>query len=111
MASYFQQNRNVELSTLYYLETNLATDWSDVTVVKTFKQVYAKNINLPIVCLRLADTASKRLEIGSKTLDDIYLIIIDIFANSDGMRLDLAYYIKDKLKDGWVHYDHSHRHQ
>ena len=107
MASYFRKNRNVEISTLYYLEQQLGTDWSGVTLVKTFKQVYSKDVDAPIVCVRLASTNSERREIGSTTLEERYLIIVDVFAKSDGQQLDLAYYIKDKLKDGWVHYDHT----
>ncbi len=105
--SYFQANRNVELSLLKYITDCVATDWSGITVVKTFKQVYSKDINLPVICVRLSDINSTRLEIGSNTLDDRYLLIIDIFTDSDGFRLDLSGYLKDKLKDGWVHYDHS----
>ncbi len=106
--SYFRQPRNVELSTLKYLEDNLTIDWSGVTLIKTFKDAYVKNITLPIVCVRLIETTSVRLEIGSKTLDDRYLLAVDVFSTSDAMRIDLSYYVKDKLKDGWDHYDHSH---
>ena len=106
--AYFTESRNVELSTLYFLETNLNTDWSGTTVVKTLKQAYASDIDLPIVCVSLDDTATNRLEIGSKTLDNRYLLGIDIFARSNAQRLDMADYIKSKLKDGWVHYDHGH---
>ena len=108
MTSYFREPRNVELSTLKYLEDSFTSDWSDITICKTFKQVYAKNTNIPVVCVRLADTDTVRLEIGSKTLENRYLIIIDVFARSDAQRLDIAGYIKNKLKDGWVHYDHGH---
>lgn len=108
MATYFREARNVELSLLYYLETNLTADWSGTSVVKTFKQVYAKDTALPIVCARLSDTTNSRLEVGANTLDRRFLVIIDIFAKSDAMRLDIADYIVDKLKDGWTYYLHSH---
>ena len=108
MPSYFRTTRDVELSLLYYLDTNLTADWSGTSVVKTFKQVYEKDIPLPIVCVRLADTSSSYQELGATTLDNRYLLIIDIFSKSDGMRLDMADYVKDKLRAGWVHYEHSH---
>ncbi len=108
MASYFRESRNVELSLLYYLESNVPVAWQGATVVKTFKEAYAKNTVLPIVCARLAETTTERLEIGSTTLENRYLCIIDIFSRSDAQRLDMADYIKDLLKDGWVHYEHSH---
>jgi len=106
---YFTEPRNIELSTLEYLNTQIDASWSGVTVVKTFTQAYSKNINLPIVCVRLLDQSSSRLEIGSNTLDNRYGIAIDIFARSDGQRIDLANFILDKLKDGWVYYVFSHK--
>ena len=108
MTSYFRESRNIELSLLYYLENNLNTDWSGTTVIKTFKDAYSKNIELPIICVYLSDTSSTRLEIGDETLDNRYLLMIEVFAKSGAQRLDIADYIIDKLKDGWVHYDHSH---
>jgi hypothetical protein len=107
MSRPFQQARNVELSLLYYLEQSIPADWSGVTVLKTFAQVYSKEKALPIVCARLADTQTERREIGADTLENRYLLIIDIFATDDGMRLDFSYYIKDLLKSGWIHYDHT----
>jgi hypothetical protein len=109
MASYFRESRNCELSLLYYLEQSFATDWTGITVLKTFADVYATNQNIPIVVARLAQTNTSRLEVGDSTLDNRYLLIIDIFGRSDSQCLDLSDYIKDKLKDGWVHYDHSHK--
>lgn len=107
MANYFQQARNVELSTIYYLEQQINASWSNVNVVKSFTQVYDKP--LPVVCIQLDSAARDRLEIGSNTLDNTYTITIDIFARSDGQRIDLADFIIDKLKDNWVYYIHSHK--
>lgn len=106
--SWFRTSRNIELSTLYYLSTNLSSDWTGINVVKTWKEVYSSEVAIPIVCIRLAETNTTRLEIGSSTIENRYMIAVDIFARSDAQRLDLADYIKDKLKDGWTHYDHSH---
>ena len=103
--SAFSTTRNVELSTIYYIETQIDANWSGVEVVKSFLSAYDKT--LPVVCVRLLDTGSSRLELGSTTLDNIYGITIDVFATSDGQRIDLADFILDKLKDGWVYYTHS----
>jgi hypothetical protein len=108
VSSYLRTSRNTELSALYYLESCFSQDWGNVNVIKTFQDAYSTSTNVPIVCARLTQTTTGRLEIGATTLDNVYLLIIDIFARSDGQRLDLADYIKDKLKDGWVHYQHSH---
>jgi hypothetical protein len=101
----FRETRNVELSTIYYLEQSIALDWTGITVVKSFTNAYKSA--LPIVCIRLTSPAPKRLEIGSTTLDFDYTISIDIFATDDGQRLDLADYIVNKLKDRWVYYVHT----
>ena len=108
MSISFRGSRNVELSLLKYLEDSFASDWSNVSVVKLFKNVYAKEVTLPVICARLVETSTTRLEIGSTTLDNRYLLAIDIFATSDAQRMDLADYLKDKVKNGWVHYNHSH---
>lgn len=100
---YFTEFRNIELSTIYHLETQIDASWSGITTTKTFAQAYSKNIDLPIVCIRLLDIASDRLEIGATTLDNTYNIIIDIFATSDGQRIDLAHFITDVLKDSWAY--------
>lgn len=105
----FTRTRDVELSLLFYLESSVNADWSDITVVKTFKQVYSTTIDLPIICVHLAETNPiNRQEIGSDTLEERFLLNIAIFSTSDGQRLDLADYITSKLSTGWTHYLHSH---
>ena len=106
--SYFRDARNVESSIAYYLQTQLDTDWTGITTTKTFSRVYSNSVNIPIVCVRLADTNSTRLEVGANTLDFRFTVIIDIFAKSDAQRLDLADYVTDKLKDGCVFNEYSH---
>ena len=104
---YLRTTRCIELSTIDYLETQINANWSGVTTVKAFTQVYSDTINVPVVCVRLIQTMSNRREIGATTLNNNYLIQIDIFAKSDGQRLDLADFITDKLKDGWTYYTYS----
>ena len=100
---YFSETRNCELSTLEYIEAQINASWTGVTIVKTFKNAYDTNIPVPVVCIRLADTNNARLEIGADTLDDRQVLIFDIFSRSDAQRLDLADFITDKLKNGWVY--------
>jgi len=108
MATYFGEYRNIELSTLAHFETQLGSDWSNVSVEKTWKRVYSADVSLPIVCIRLGSSEIARLEIGSTTLEPRHMIIIDIFATSDAQRLDLANYVTTKLKDGWVYNAYAH---
>ena len=103
--SYFRKSRNIELSTVYYLRTQIEASWSNVTIVKSFKNAY--DATLPVVCIRLNDILFNRKEIGATTLENNYGIIIDIFATSDGQRLDLADFVEDKIKGSWIYYTHS----
>jgi len=104
--NYFTTARNVELSVIYYLEQQINASWSGISIVKSFTQAYDKP--LPVVCIQLDNVARDRLEIGSNTLNNTYNIVIDIFAKSDGQRIDLADFVIDKLKDGCAYYIHSH---
>jgi len=103
--SYFRKSRNIELSTVYYIRTQIDASWTNVTTVKSFKNAYDED--LPVVCVRLNDTLFNRKEIGATTLENRYGIIIDIFATSDGQRLDLADFIENEIKGSWTYYTHS----
>jgi hypothetical protein len=112
MSSYFQTNRDVELSTIYYLETQIDASWSNVEVTKMMPNVGKTRVtslpDRPIVVARLLEQDTSRFEVGNTRLSNKYNIIIDIFARSDGQRIDLAGFILDKLKDSWTYYEHSH---
>jgi len=103
--SLFKTSRNVELSVIYYLETQIKADWTGVSIVKSFINAYKEP--LPVVAIRLTDCDYTRREIGSTTLLTTYTITIDLFCKSDGQRIDLSDFIIDKLKDGCIYYDHS----
>jgi hypothetical protein len=103
---YFTKSRNVELSVIYYLETEINASWSGISTVKSFSQAY--DVSVPVVCIRLFNQNSTRLEIGDNELKNEYYFIIDIFAKSDGQRIDLADFIVDKIKDGCIYYEWSH---
>jgi hypothetical protein len=103
---YFRETRNIELSTIYYLETQIDANWSGVNVILGYPNF--NDVDVPIVSVRLNDNTSTYLEIGATTFDHVYGIIIDIFARSDGQRLDLADFIRDQLAGSWTYYTHSH---
>lgn len=102
---YFTRARCLELSLIDYLETSINASWTGITSVKSFTNAYKEP--LPVVCIRLFDTDNDRKEIGATTLRQFFDIYIDLFATSDGQRIDLAYFIIDKLKDGCVYYDYA----
>jgi len=103
--SYFREARNVELSTIYFLENSFNADWTGISVIKSFSNAY--KTTRPVVCVRVLDITNNWKEIGSTSLFNDYSIVIDVFAKSDGQRIDLADYIMDKLKDGYTYYVHS----
>ena len=106
--SYFRTKRNCELSTVEYIRTQVNLTWSGVTVVKSFKEAYSNTIALPVICVRMTDTVTVRREVGSNLLDSTYNLIVDIFAKSDGQRMDLADFLLDTLKDGWTYNVYAH---
>ena len=103
---YFRKTRNVELSVIKHIETQVNTNWTGITVVKSFLQAYSSS--LPVIAVRMINTDSFRKEIGDNELRQKYSFIVDIFAKSDGQRLDLADFMVNILKDGVVYYAFSH---
>lgn len=102
---YFGQLRNVELSTIYYLQNQINADWSNISVIKAKKNAPA--INPPFVTVKAISVFPKLKEIGSRLLDNTYNIIVDIYASSDGQKLDLAQFLEDKIILDWTYYIHS----
>lgn len=97
----FSKTRNIELSVVDAIETAVNANWSGVTVVKAFLQSYTST--LPVICVRMLSIDSKRQEIGANTLQHEYSFIIDIFAKSDGQRIDLTDFIMNLVKDGFIY--------
>ena len=105
---YFSIFRNMELSLLDYLETQIDASWTGITILKTFAKVYSKNVSAPIVTCRMLDLGPATLEMGATTLDSRPMFSIDIFTTSQAMRLDLAAFITDKLKDSFNYQTFAH---
>ena len=102
MATY-RASRDIEASIIDFLEDELTSDWNSVSVVKTFQKVTTQN--LPAICVRIGNTSFKRAEIGNNNLLRTAQVFVDVFATSDGQRLDLVDWIVDTIKDGCVYYD------
>jgi len=104
--SYFRTMRGIELSTIKYIEDSINSAWTGITIVKAFFQAYDKPV--PVIAVRLLETMSTREEVGSTDLANTHSIVIDIFAKSDGQRLDLVDYLMGVLKGCWPLYTISH---
>ena len=101
----FSISRNLELSYVYYIQQQINASWSGVTTVKGFPR--DTKAVLPVISVRLLSEVSELREIGSRLLNDEYLIAIDIFATSDGQRLDLSDSIKNLVIQDFTYYEHS----
>jgi len=100
----YRTSRNLEASIIDYLQTNFTADWSGINVEKTFARVY--EISLPTICIRSNVTSHDKAEIGGDSTIRTVQVLIDIFASSDGQKLDLTDYIVDKIKSGCVFYNY-----
>jgi hypothetical protein len=103
--SEYRPSRNIEASITDFLKTNFDADWTGVNVEKTFARIY--DSTLPSVCVRVSDTTHNKVEVGSNATWRFPLILIDIFARSDGQRLDMKDYIIEKIKSGLPYYKYT----
>lgn len=103
MAQNFGKIRNVELSTIYYLETQFSSGWTGITIQKGYPNF--TKVNPPVVAMRINNILNPQKEIGSRATNDILNIVVDIFATSDGQKLDLAQYLTTLItQNNWTYY-------
>lgn len=101
MKKSYRMSRNIERSIMDAIEDQLAADgWESIAVEK----VFPTDKQVPCILVQLATTTSEDLEIGSKTKRKHPLILLRIFADDDGQRLDLADWLFDFVKDGFDYY-------
>jgi|WetSurSiteA1Bulk_404760.scaffolds.fasta_scaffold72443_2 hypothetical protein len=101
----FSRTRNIELSVIQHIEDAITTSWTNIPVVKAFLQAY--DYPVPVICVRMDSTDTFRLEIGDNALRQQHSFICDIFAKSDGQRLDLADFIVNTVKDGFIYNEYT----
>ncbi len=105
MSTNYRISRNLEASIIDALKDFFNTDWTNIACEKTFARIYDQD--LPSICVRCGVTAHDKVEIGSTSTKRIPQILIDIFATSDGNRLDLKDYIIEKIKGGLTYYEYE----
>jgi hypothetical protein len=100
--SIYRISRNLEASIIDFLKEQLENEnWNDINVEKSFKRAVSEsNKNTAVICVRASDTNRSRIEIGTDSVQRAELVIIDVFATSDGQRLDLVDFLGDILKNG-----------
>src|ERR1039457_4543761 len=99
MANY-RPTRAIEASIIDFLTEAFAQadGWKNITIEKTFKNVYAKlaidtNKGKPAICIRVLTSKVPRIELGTNKYWRTALVMVDIFATSDGQREDLKDFI------------------
>ncbi len=109
MGSY-RKTRNIEASIIQFLQTNFDADWGNVEITKTFARVYELPVNekekTAGICVRVGTTDHTRVEVGGNSTKREVQVLIDIFATSDGQRLDMKDYIIEKIKSGLAYYEY-----
>lgn len=106
----YRRTRNIEASIIQFLQTNFDADWGNVEITKTFARVYGIPFDTKektsAICVRVGTTDHSRVEIGGNSTRREAQVLIDIFATSDGQRLDIKDYVIEKIKSGLVYYEY-----
>ena len=101
----YRVSRNIEASLIQFIEDQLVGAWVGISVEKAFSRVY--KIDLPVICIRCGTTSHDSTEIGGNSTVRTPNVLIDIFAEDDGQRLDLKDFLIEKLRGGCVYYDYT----
>ena len=105
----YRISRNTEASIIQFLETELSSSWSNVSVIKTYAELDKIGLSpgKAIVMVRCGDTIHTKAELGSgSTIREIH-VLIDLFCTNDGQRLDLKDFLIKKLKHGIPYYEYT----
>jgi len=103
MATY-RTTRNIEASIIDFIRDILESTWTDVNVEKSFARIY--EIALPSICVSSENTVYNKIQIGDNSFERNVSIIVDLFCENDGQRLDLKDTLIEGLKDGCPYYDY-----
>lgn len=111
MATY-RESRNIEATVIDFLTDQLEiAGWQNINVVKGFNEVYSMKVEnfsqTGAISVRLSDTIHEKVEIGSTDTRRTVLIFLDIFATSDGQRLDIKDFLISILKQNIDYYEYT----
>jgi len=107
-------SKNLENSLKYFLDTKIAlhsvTDIDGNLIPVRVGRKEDDNWTLPCISVYVESKVASRLEIGTNNRDETHLIIIDIYASSEGgegERLDLSDWLSSIINDGWIYYTYT----
>jgi len=101
----YRPSRCIEASVIDKLKADFVSDWTGVAVEKTFAEIY--DLALPSVCVRVGTASHPFVEVGSNSTWRKPQLLIDVFATSDGQKLDLVDYVVEKIKNGFIYYNYT----
>lgn len=94
---------NIMASIIDFLIAQSVTDnWESVSIVDDFTKAYRSQ--LPIISVRTEETYSTNLEIGARTLLNMYSVYFDIFASDNTERSNLTDWLIEVFKTGCSYY-------
>ena len=103
----YKVSRNIEASFVDFLKEQLELSWTNISVIKGFEKAYDTKIPLPVVAIRAENTVYDKVEIGSNSFTRTVQVFVNLFADSDGLRLDLKDSIIGILKNGLIYYEYT----
>ena len=107
----WQLYRNLENSLKDFLDDEVSsdnvTDYDNNLITIRVGRKLDNDWTLPCISIYLDGETSQRLQLGSNQRIKQYLLILDIFAQDEGQRLDLAYWLSDKLENGFRYYSYT----
>jgi hypothetical protein len=103
----YRISRNFEASIIDFLreKADETGGWDDLGIEKTFARI--EEIGLPILVVRLGTSLHEKAQIGDNSTRRTALILIDIFAENDGQRLDIKDWIISNIKNGMPYYEYE----
>ena len=108
----YRQTRNCIQSCIERIREILAdNNFSDCTVVKSFKQAYNVNfdpqLKNAVICVRVGITVYDNAEVGSDTFLRKPLLLLDLFCSNGGQLEDLKDLLITNLKTGFDYKEYS----
>jgi len=106
----YRISRNIEASFISFLQETLEEtpySWETISIIKGFSKAYEEQIPLPVIAVRAENTVYDFVEIGTNNFTRTIQVFINIFADSDGLRLDLKDCIVEILKEGLIYNEYE----
>jgi hypothetical protein len=109
----YRTSRNLESSIIDFLVSMAGQSggWANLTITKDYKKIYGLPIdaNKQNAAIGVQTTISRntKVEIGDESTWRTAQVIIDVFATSDGQRMDLKDWLIEIIKHGLPFYQYT----